>query len=581
MAASALAMLCAATFGTVPNNIQAQAPSSQLDLRTTDAGAALSRAMSRLAENPRDVDALLTAGEAALKLDDPRSAIGFFGRADDLSPKNGRAKAGLGRSMLQLDQVVDGLRLMEEAASLGYSDAALYADRGLARDLSGNQAGAQQDYQAALQIDPKNELIIRRYAVSLGISGQVEVADAKLKPLLYNSDRAAWRDRAFILAMNGHTKEALDITSRMMPRPLADAIAPYIERMGMLKPGQKAAAVHMGQFPPGLVNMRVTSTAVPVQAAAPVAPATDTRKSPKGKRAVKADQPVRVAQQDQPASTASSRSARQSETRQHGQQQAPQPTSRQIQPVQRTSAQPMVQPTPSRSAATSSRAQTAPREPAAAARSSAVEPALRAVQGPPTPADLRPAQAVAESPPAQPQPIATVASASSASQQSPRSLADIMAELKVPDNEQRSSVAAVNLADVAALQAARRKADQAAARAAAKKKAEDDAKAKAKAAAEAEKKRLAANPARYWLQIGIGRNKSALGFTLKAMKKEHSAIGKYDGWSAAWGATNRLVVGPFSNLDKAKASAAELKKSGSDAFVWRSEAGEELERVGS
>lgn len=138
----------------------------------------------------------------------------------------------------------------------------------------------------------------------------------------------------------------------------------------------------------------------------------------------------------------------------------------------------------------------------------------------------------------------------------------------------------MNLAEVATLQAARRKADQAAAKAAAKKKAEDEAKAKAKAAAEAEKKRLAANPARYWLQIGVGRNKSALGFTLKAMKKEHKAIGKYDGWSAPWNATNRLVVGPFSNLDKAKAAAADLKQSGSDAFVWRSDAGEELERVG-
>jgi len=585
--ASALAtVLCAAAFGAMPTVGRAQALSSQLDLRSTDSGATLSRAMSRLAENPRDLEALLTAGEAALKLDDPRSAVGFFGRADDLSPKNGRAKAGLGRSMLQLDQVVDGLRLMEEAASLGYSDASLYTDRGLARDLSGNQAGAQQDYQAALQLDPKNELIIRRYAVSLGISGQLEVADAKLKPLLYNSDRAAWRDRAFILAMNGHTKDALDITSRVMPRALADAIKPYIERMAMLKPGQKAAAVHMGQFPPGLVNMRVTSTAVPVQAIAPVVSAADAGRSRKGRRSARAEQPVRMAQQDQSAIRASSPSTRQRTTQQSVKQQAPE-RSEQVQP---TPSQPMVQPTPSRSIATPARAETARREPAASVRPAPVqqvaaarplpaESASRAVQGPPTPDDLRSAQTAA-SPAAQSQPAAAVSSIPSAPLQSSRSLADIMAELKVPEDEQRSSVAAVNLADVATLQAARRKADQAATRAAAKKKAEDDAKAKAKVAAEAEKKRLAANPARYWLQIGVGRNKSALGFTLKAMKKDHSAIGKYDGWSAAWGATNRLVVGPFSNLDKAKAAATDLKKSGSDAFVWRSDAGEELERVG-
>ena len=64
------------------------------------------------------------------------------------------------------------------------------------------------------------------------------------------------------------------------------------------------------------------------------------------------------------------------------------------------------------------------------------------------------------------------------------------------------------------------------------------------------------------------------------MKKEHEALAKYDGWSAPWSATNRLVVGPFKSLEKAKDAVADLKKAGSDAFVWRSDAGEELQPVG-
>ncbi len=66
---------------------------SQLDLETSDAGSALATAMSTLANDPRNIDALIAAGESALKLDDPRAALGFFGRADDVSPSNGRAKA--------------------------------------------------------------------------------------------------------------------------------------------------------------------------------------------------------------------------------------------------------------------------------------------------------------------------------------------------------------------------------------------------------------------------------------------------------------------------------------------------------
>src|SRR3546814_7541908 len=38
--------------------------------------------LTRLAANPRDVDALIGAGESALQLEDPRSAAGFFARAD-------------------------------------------------------------------------------------------------------------------------------------------------------------------------------------------------------------------------------------------------------------------------------------------------------------------------------------------------------------------------------------------------------------------------------------------------------------------------------------------------------------------
>lgn len=159
-----------------------------------------------------------------------------------------------------------------------------------------------------------------------------------------------------------------------------------------------------------------------------------------------------------------------------------------------------------------------------------------------------------------------------------------MAAIDIPDEERQHRVVPVNLAEIAAMQEEKRRKDALEAKArkaaeakeAAKRKAEAEAKAKA----DAEKKRLADNPARYWVQIGVGRDKGALAFTLKRMKKEHDVLGKYDGWSADWGATNRLVVGPFVNLAKAKAVETEMKKAGSDAFVWRSTAGEEVDRIG-
>lgn len=639
LAGCALALTPAAALAqtAAPSSSQAEAQSA------ADAGRTLANAMSRLASSPRDTAALIDAGEAALKLDDPRSAIGFFGRADDVSPNNGRVKAGLGRAMLALGQTGDGLRLMEQAATLRYSDLPLLIDRGLARDLSGNQAGAQRDYQEALQRDPDNAVALRRYAVSLGISGQVDMAERTLQPLLYKNDRAAWRDRAFILAMNGRTADALDITSKTMPPALADAIKPYIERMAMLTPGQRAAAVHMGQFPAGLVNVRVASTAVPAPqppsatvepaerksgrerqprtrttraaaresaatriAAAPVAPSAPTpapatpppasagRTTPAPATSV----PATIAPAAAPpvaGPAASATPASQSPASQPAASPAPQPA-----PVVRAAAPTPPTSTPSASPPATPRVDlrpatavaATPREPVGTAVAAAQPPAARQIQGPPTPVEgsvrtsAAPAAASAPAPAVASVPAATPASTPTpaAPAESTRSLAEIMAEISIPEAERRQDVVPVNLAEIAAMQAEKRRqeADEARARKAAEAKeaARRKAEAEAKAKAEAEKKRLADNPARYWVQIGVGRDKGALAFTLRRMKKDHAALARYDGWSAGWGQTNRLVVGPFPNLAKARAVEAEMKKAGSDAFVWRSDAGEEVDRIG-
>ena len=55
----------------------------------------LNAALTRLAANPRDVNALIDAGNAAMALGDSEAAMGFLGRADQLSPGNPRVKATL------------------------------------------------------------------------------------------------------------------------------------------------------------------------------------------------------------------------------------------------------------------------------------------------------------------------------------------------------------------------------------------------------------------------------------------------------------------------------------------------------
>ncbi|CAM8671673.1 MULTISPECIES: tetratricopeptide repeat protein [Sphingobium] len=583
--------------------------------------------LARLASNPRDVVALIGAGEAALALDDPRAATGFFARADAIESGNGRIKAGLGRVMLKLQNPAEALRLFDQAGRLGYPDATILSDRGLARDMTGDQAGAQRDYQAALARTPNDDETVRRYAASLGIAGQVAASDKILEPLLYKSDRAAWRYRAFILAMNNKQADAKKVAEQTMPAQLAAAITPYMQKMPYLTAAQKAAAVHFGHFPAQIGASIAAITPTPpapgiAVAAAPVAvaSATPAKTKPLSRSEQRRQQreAARLARAEGLAASrrpAQPRLAQAQTTPPKVIQSAPEPTPTPPPARQQPSApppSPVVQPLPPSSVA-------APPEPAPVRQASASPATPNAtVQGPPAPgfdsidrapppanagsqlnaialaqASVPSATAVSSAPAAAPPaamvqalPAAPPPSAPQPDPEATRTLADIIRAIDVPEAERQSSVAAVDLSEIAAIQAARRAERQATAKAAADKakkeaaaKAKADVDAKAKKDAE-EKKRLADNPSRNWLQVGVGQSKSALGFTMNNLRKKYTILSRQDGWSAGWGRTNRLLVGPFASFARAKELEASLKADGADAFAWKSEAGEVVEKLG-
>lgn len=534
--AAALASVFAAQSGFAQTQ-PAQGMSS-LEIRQPEGAEELSRHLARLATNPRDIEALIGAGEAALKLNDARAAAGFFARAQEVSPSNHRVKTGLARSMLGMENPVEALRLFKEAVVLGAREADIAGDRGLAFDLTGDPVRAQQDYQVALSRSDRDPILIRRYAVSLGISGKWQEADKLLDPLLRKSDKAAWRDRAFILAMNGQTKQAQDITTVMMPRNMAAAIQPFMDRMPTLTPAQRAAAVHFGNFPAGIRAAGAIPRAPIAQSAAgqaataqPPAPSRDRRNRTQASRQAAAPvvTPQPVVPQSAPATRPVAPPAQMATS--------PLPPS---EPRPLTSRRVVPQPErigpPAQEPALSGQAQTTPAAPAI-----------------PVPA------------------------------QEQRSLAQIMSSVAVPEAERTQRVAPVDLAEIARIQAEKRKADQAAALKAkaaveAKAKAKIEAEAKAKAKAEADEK--ARNPARIWVQIATGRDPKALAFDMGKLRKKYPDLLKNrDAWTSPWGATRRMVVGPFDTTPAAKSFYSDWTKAGGDGFIWQSTDGLEVEKL--
>ncbi len=230
----------------------------------------LAAQMRAIASNPRDVTALVSAGELSLKLDDLSGAASLFARADKIDPRSGRVKAGEGALLVRSERPGEALRYFQQAESFGWSPDHYAADRALAYDLLGDHQRAQRDYRLALEQDPDDETV-RDYALSLGIAGLKDQALDQLAPMLRRQDRGAWRARAFILAMNGDLAGASTIATTMMPPSMAQGLQPFFERLPDLDPVDRAFAVHFGEVrptPERLADAKLAPTLLPLPRAA-------------------------------------------------------------------------------------------------------------------------------------------------------------------------------------------------------------------------------------------------------------------------------------------------------------------------
>ncbi|MEO8454385.1 MAG: hypothetical protein ABI454_04440 [Sphingomicrobium sp.] len=209
--------------------------------------AALARYVRTLASDPKDFDALMGAGRAALNLGDAQAAAGFFARADDVNPRSPLPQAGMGAVSVANGNAQAALSYFKRAQQLGATLPMIGCDLGLAYDLLGRQPAAQADYRAALS-GPDADEARRRLALSLAISGDKNGALAALAPLMARRDVAAGRTRAFVLALSGDSTGAMVAADAAMPGSWARA-APFLQRLPTLQPAQKAAAVNLGIFP--------------------------------------------------------------------------------------------------------------------------------------------------------------------------------------------------------------------------------------------------------------------------------------------------------------------------------------------
>ncbi|WP_411341310.1 SPOR domain-containing protein [Sphingopyxis sp. J-6] len=577
------------------------ATKAAMDKRTT-ARTLLSSALARIAANNSDPAALLDAGRASIDLEDYRAALGFLARAEQANPRDGAVKAALGSAAVHMENPTRALDYFGEAQLLGAPERLFLADRGLARDLLGQQDAAQRDYQLALSIAPNDELT-RRFALSLAISGQADRGIQLLTPQLRAQDRGAWRLRAMMLAIAGREDEATEVVNATMPPQLAQNILPYLTKMDRLNPAQQAAAAHFGRFPAGELGPRrkpvQVAAATPAPAPAPASTSSKRRQGSdreRGRETVPAAPVRRVAEapaaaprtpiQMAPASTPAPRPTPAPTP-------TPTPTPTRAPAPTVVAALPAPAPTPAPTptfapAPAPAPAPTTPPIGVAVNRDAGpVGPgfSIADIRSSPTPAPtpaVEPAppsaQPAAVPPPSTPTPAAAAPTPVSAAPLA--SLADIVGSIEIPPEELARPADAIGADTLAKLQEDRRRAEAAEAA----KREKDAAAAKAKAEAEAKAKEEAAekkaNPARIWVQVATGANARALATDFGKFAKKSPDI--FKGKSAAtaeWGRTRRLLVGPFKDRKAAQDWLASYKKAGGDGFLFNSEAGQEVDPV--
>ena len=486
----------------------------------------LNRALIALAKAPRDRDALVEAGQAALGVDDLEAAVGFFGRAAEVDPGHPAVASGLGGVYLRAGRAGEALLQFDRALAAGVDERAVQADRALTLDLVGEHPAAQAAYTRALELDPGNDEARRRLAISFAIAGNRARFEDTLRPLLDRRDMAAQRSRAFGLAIIGDADRAAAIVEQVMPRDLATRLVPYLSYMPRLTRPQQAAAANLGIFPRaadiGRDDPRLARFTAEERADSRLAPSGPPLDAPSAR--LPAPVPASVTTLA-PVTTVYSEKVAASTI---GSAPTPLPA-----PTRAPTSAPEPVPTP--------------------------EPARVATVTPVAVMTAAPAPAPAPEPEPEPEPEPAPAPAPVVV---PLRVADAFADLGAPLPDARVSGDAVDISRITIRR---------------------DPPPPPPVAKPAEKPKpkeppKPVHPSRVWVQVATGKKIDALAFDWRRIAKEGGKpLANLKPHTARWGATNRLIVGPVASRDKAEALVRELKAKGLDSFLWLSDEGEAVQ----
>jgi Flp pilus assembly protein TadD len=125
--------------------------------------------------DPKDLDPPLQLGNIWAQLGDPRQAAASYQRALSIDPKNVTALRGLANAELQLGDSQAAISTLRSAAAL-QPDWRIENSLGVAYDMIGDFASAQNAYRQGLAMAPENLQLTSNLGLSLALSGKFDEA---------------------------------------------------------------------------------------------------------------------------------------------------------------------------------------------------------------------------------------------------------------------------------------------------------------------------------------------------------------------------------------------------------------------
>ena len=169
--------------------------------------------------------AFVELGDIMAELGMLDEAIETYGHVDPASPVGVMAQLGILRAYFQLGDPTTALQYADRARAQAPRDPRVLVDRGAVLDALQRHDEAQADYQAAIQIAPRNVSARNNLALSLAFVGKYEEALAIMVPLARSSSATprVRQNLALIFGLSGDTDRASAMGRNDLDEPSAAA----------------------------------------------------------------------------------------------------------------------------------------------------------------------------------------------------------------------------------------------------------------------------------------------------------------------------------------------------------------------